>query len=100
MWPPMTESDSKIYWQTRFRCWFWTSRTTLKASLTVSGLHPCARSHRWRKKELFWRIKKRDLGLPKPRVTKIAVRLGEVQAAIYQALAFKVLKDYENAPEE
>jgi len=28
---------------------------------------------------LFWRIKKRDLGLPKPRVTKIAVRMGEVQ---------------------
>jgi SNF2 family DNA or RNA helicase len=49
---------------------------------------------------LFWRIKKRDLGLPKPRVTKIAVRMGEVQAAIYQALAFKVLKDSENAPEE
>jgi SNF2 family DNA or RNA helicase len=49
---------------------------------------------------LFWRIKKRDLGLPKPRVAKIAVRMGEVQAAIYQALAFKVLKDYENAPEE
>jgi SNF2 family DNA or RNA helicase len=49
---------------------------------------------------LFWRIKKRDLGLPKPRVTKIAVKMGEVQAAIYQALAFKVLKDFENAPEE
>jgi SNF2 family DNA or RNA helicase len=49
---------------------------------------------------LFWRIKKRDLGLPKPHVTKIAVRMGDVQAAIYQALAFKVLKDYENAPEE
>jgi SNF2 family DNA or RNA helicase len=49
---------------------------------------------------LFWRIRKRDLGLQKPRVTKIAVRMGEVQAAIYQALAFKVLKDYENAPEE
>ena len=49
---------------------------------------------------LFWRIKKRDLGLPKPRITKIAVRMGEVQAAIYQALAFKVLQDSKNAPEE
>jgi len=49
---------------------------------------------------LFWRIKKRDLGLPTPRVTKIKVRMGEVQTAIYQALAFKVLKDFEHAPEE
>jgi SNF2 family DNA or RNA helicase len=49
---------------------------------------------------LFWRIKKRDLGLPKPRVTKISVKMGEVQAAIYQALAFKVLRDSQNVPEE
>jgi len=49
---------------------------------------------------LFWRIKKRDLLLPRPRVTKISVRMGEVQAAIYHALAFKVLKDFEKAPSE
>jgi len=49
---------------------------------------------------LFWRIKKRDLALPRPHVTKIPVKMGEVQSAIYHALAFKVLKDFHNAPEE
>jgi len=49
---------------------------------------------------LFWRIKKRDLSLPRPRVTKIVVKLGEVQSVIYQALALKVLKDFQNAPSE
>lgn len=49
---------------------------------------------------LFWRIKKSELMLPKPKVTKIAVDLGEVQSAIYDALAARVLVDSEKAPKE
>jgi SNF2 family DNA or RNA helicase len=49
---------------------------------------------------LFWRIKKRELSLPKPTTTKIRVRLGEVQSAIYGALSARVLTDSQKAPKE
>jgi SNF2 family DNA or RNA helicase len=49
---------------------------------------------------LFWRIKKRELSLPRPKVTKVAVKLGDVQSAIYSALAAKVLADSHKAPKE
>src|SRR6185437_3726052 len=49
---------------------------------------------------LFWRIKKRELGLPRPKVKKIRVKFGPIQGAIYDALAFKVLRDIKSAPAE
>jgi len=49
---------------------------------------------------LFWRIKKSQLRLPKPTVRKIRVALGQVQSAIYDALAARVLADSEKAPKE
>jgi SNF2 family DNA or RNA helicase len=42
---------------------------------------------------LFWRIKKKDLRLPIPKVKKIRVRFGPIQSAIYDALASKLLHD-------
>jgi SNF2 family DNA or RNA helicase len=42
---------------------------------------------------LFWRIKKKDLQLPIPKVKKISVRFGPIQSAIYNALATKLLHD-------
>ncbi|HEV2329966.1 MAG TPA: DEAD/DEAH box helicase [Verrucomicrobiae bacterium] len=47
---------------------------------------------------LFWRIKKRDLGLPRPKVAKLKVKFGPIQAAIYDALAFKTLRDIKSVP--
>lgn len=49
---------------------------------------------------LFWRIRKRELSLPRPKVAKIRVGLEDVQAAIYNALAAKVLADSHRAPIE
>lgn len=42
---------------------------------------------------LFWRIKKKDLHLPIPKVRKISVRFGPIQSAVYDALATKLLQD-------
>lgn len=49
---------------------------------------------------LFWRIKRRELSLPTPKVTKIYVKPGDVQSTIYAALAAKVLSDSHKAPKE
>jgi SNF2 family DNA or RNA helicase len=49
---------------------------------------------------LFWRIRKKDLGLPRPKLTKILVKAGPVQSAIYDALALKTLRDVDKAPTE
>lgn len=49
---------------------------------------------------LYWRIRKRDLGLPPPRFHRIAVTMSRYQLAIYKALAAKVLADVVRAPEE
>ena len=49
---------------------------------------------------LFWRITKGDLLLPKPKITKLSIKLGEVQSAIYDALAGRVLTDSHRAPKE
>jgi SNF2 family DNA or RNA helicase len=49
---------------------------------------------------LFWRIKKRDLGLPRAKVVKLKVNFGPIQEAIYDALAFKTLRDIKSVPSE
>lgn len=49
---------------------------------------------------LFWRVKKSDVDLPTPEFHRIPVPLKPYQAAIYQALAVKVLSDIESRPEE
>jgi SNF2 family DNA or RNA helicase len=49
---------------------------------------------------LFWRIRKQDLKLPRPKISKIYVEMGEVQNAIYDAIALRVFKDFEKAPAE
>jgi SNF2 family DNA or RNA helicase len=49
---------------------------------------------------LFWRIKKKDLSLPRPKVTTIRVHGGEAQTAIYRALAAKILREVVKAPVE
>lgn len=49
---------------------------------------------------LYWRIRKRDLGLPRPRFRRIVVPMSNYQQAIYQALATKVLAEVAKAPEE
>ena len=49
---------------------------------------------------LYWRIHKRDLGLPKPHFHRIKVELSLYQSTIYQALAAKVLSDVVHAPED
>src|SRR6266567_767947 len=49
---------------------------------------------------LFWRIRKRDLGLPKPKITRIRVKPGLVQTAIYDALALRTIQDADKAPKE
>ena len=49
---------------------------------------------------LFWRIKKKDLSLPRPKITTIRVHGGEAQTAIYRALAAKILREVAKAPVE
>lgn len=49
---------------------------------------------------LFWRIRKKDLHLPRPRFHRVDVRMSRYQQAIYDALATKVLSDLQRAPEE
>lgn len=49
---------------------------------------------------LFWRTKKRDLDLPRPKVRRLYVRQGEVQQGIYSALSAKLLRDVAKAPSE
>jgi len=49
---------------------------------------------------LFWRIKKSELSLPRPKITRIVVKLGDIQMSIYTALASKVLSDSQKASKE
>jgi len=49
---------------------------------------------------LYWRIHKRDLGLPIPQFHRISVELSPYQSTIYRALATKVLSDVVHAPED
>jgi SNF2 family DNA or RNA helicase len=49
---------------------------------------------------LYWRIKKEDLGLPKPRFYTIRVKMSKYQQAIYNVIGAKVLNDIVTAPEE
>lgn len=48
----------------------------------------------------YWRIRKEDLGLPKPRYYRIGVSMSRYQRAIYSVLAAKVLGELVRAPEE
>jgi SNF2 family DNA or RNA helicase len=48
----------------------------------------------------YWRIRKHDLGLPKPTFKRVRLRLRPYQLAIYRALAAKVLADVVKAPSE
>jgi len=49
---------------------------------------------------LYWRIKKRDLGLPRPHFNYIKVRMKPYQQAIYDMLAARVLSDVIKAPHD
>ncbi len=49
---------------------------------------------------LYWRIRKRDLKLPKPRFHRINIKMGKWQNAIYKAIAAKVLADIVKKPED
>ncbi len=49
---------------------------------------------------LFWRVKKSDVDLPLPTFHPIAAPLKPYQAAIYRAIAVKVLSDVEARPAE
>ncbi len=49
---------------------------------------------------LYWRIHKRDLGLPKPNFHRIKIPMKPYQRVIYDTLAAKVLSDMVNAPKE
>lgn len=49
---------------------------------------------------LFARIKKDDLGLPKPNFMKVPVELGDVQREIYDVIAAKTLEDIESLEEQ
>lgn len=51
-----------------------------------------------RLKPLFWRVRKRDLKLPKPIVRRIHVQLRGIQKDIYTALATRLLRDVTKAP--
>ncbi|HTV58941.1 MAG TPA: DEAD/DEAH box helicase [Verrucomicrobiae bacterium] len=48
----------------------------------------------------YWRIRKRDLQLPKPRFRRVRLRLRPYQLAIYRVLAAKVLSEVVKAPKE
>ena len=48
----------------------------------------------------YWRIRKHDLKLPKPRFQRIRLRLRPYQLAIYRVLAAKVLSEVVRAPTE
>ena len=49
---------------------------------------------------LFWRVKKSDVSLPAPTFHQVPVAMRPYQAAIYQALAVKVLADLISQPTE
>ena len=49
---------------------------------------------------LYWRIRKSDLRLPRPRFHRIIVPMRRYQQAIYDALAAKTLSEVVNAPED
>jgi SNF2 family DNA or RNA helicase len=49
---------------------------------------------------LYWRIRKRDLHLPRPRFHRIPLKLRPYQRAIYTVLAAKVLSEVVKAPTE
>jgi SNF2 family DNA or RNA helicase len=49
---------------------------------------------------LYWRIRKSDLGLPRPRFHRIPLKLPVYQQAIYTVLAAKVLSEVAKAPAE
>jgi SNF2 family DNA or RNA helicase len=49
---------------------------------------------------LYWRIRKSDLQLPRPRFQRIRLRLRPYQKAIYTVLAAKVLSEVVKAPTE
>ncbi len=49
---------------------------------------------------LYWRIRKSDLHLPRPRFQRIRLKLRPYQKAIYTVLAAKVLSDVVKAPTE
>ena len=48
----------------------------------------------------YWRIRKEDLRLPRPRVHKIVLTMSPYQQAIYDVLAARVLADSIRAPQE
>ena len=48
----------------------------------------------------YWRIRKSDLRLPRPRFHRISIRMSPYQRAIYDAIAARVLADSIHAPEE
>ena len=48
----------------------------------------------------YWRIKKEDLGLPRPKYYRIPVPMSKYQRAIYNVIAAKVLGELVKAPEE
>jgi SNF2 family DNA or RNA helicase len=49
---------------------------------------------------LYWRIHKRELGLPNPQFHRISVELSPYQTTIYRALATKILSEVVHAPED
>ena len=48
----------------------------------------------------YWRIRKHDLHLPKPRFRRVRLRMRPYQLAIYRVLAAKVLSEVVKAPTE
>lgn len=49
---------------------------------------------------LYWRIRKKDLKLPRPKFHRIDVKMGKWQNTIYNALAAKVLSDVVKNPDD
>ncbi|MDG6919662.1 MAG: DEAD/DEAH box helicase [Nitrososphaerota archaeon] len=49
---------------------------------------------------LYWRIKKSDLHLPRPRFNRITVSMSRYQQEIYDAMAAKTLAEVASAPED
>lgn len=49
---------------------------------------------------LFWRIRKADLGLPRPSVKRLYIEPPRIQKSIYSALAARVMRDYAKTPSD
>jgi SNF2 family DNA or RNA helicase len=66
----------------------------------VAGSRSSLESIRDEISPFFWRVKKSDVGLPRPIFHRPKIKLRQYQQSIYDALAAKVLADVEKRPTE